>query len=253
LQKMRLVTAVPAPKLEKEERRMKQVRSTWTKKARITAVAFIVFFASHLLFAQSGATMQMKIPYSFTFAGTQLPAGSYAFSMDKTRLAVQSATGDRFVSIVITEMSGPGILVRDGSLVFDKTGGNRILSEVWMPNSKGFLLHSVLKNHKRDILMGSTLSPTGTVSGKEAFARTCAKCHGEDGKGNKSANKFFNTTIPNLTSAEVQSKSDDQLRRQISRGGDKMPPVEIDEAGFRHLLPPQDVNAVIAYVRNLKQ
>jgi hypothetical protein len=32
-----------------------------------------------------------------------------------------------------------------------------------------------------------------------------------------------------------------------------MPPVEIDESGFRHRLPPQDVDAVIAYVRTLKQ
>jgi hypothetical protein len=43
------------------------------------------------------------------------------------------------------------------------------------------------------------------------------------------------------------------LREQISQGSRLMPPVEIDESGFRHRLPPQDVDAVIAYVRTLKQ
>jgi hypothetical protein len=51
----------------------------------------------------------------------------------------------------------------------------------------------------------------------------------------------------------VQSKSDAELKEIINKGGSAMPPVEIDESGFRHRLPPQDVDAVIAFVRTLKQ
>jgi hypothetical protein len=51
----------------------------------------------------------------------------------------------------------------------------------------------------------------------------------------------------------VQGKSDAELKELITKGSGAMPPVEIDESGFRHRLPAQDVDAVIAYVRTLKK
>lgn len=82
---------------------------------------------------------------------------------------------------------------------------------------------------------------------------TCANCHGQDGKGNEGARKFFSSAIPALDSPEVQAKSDAELKALINQGDQKMPPVEIDEAGYRHRLPPQDVEAVIAYLRTLRK
>jgi len=55
-----------------------------------------------------------------------------------------------------------------------------------------------------------------------------------------------------LTSPEVQGKSDAELKEIISKGTQTMPPVEVEESGFRHRLPPQDVDAVVAYLRTLK-
>jgi hypothetical protein len=71
--------------------------------------------------------------------------------------------------------------------------------------------------------------------------------------GDERADKFFNLPIPRLSSAPVQAKSDAELRELITKGSSQVPPVEIDEAGFRHHLPPQDVDAVISYVRTLKR
>jgi len=59
-------------------------------------------------------------------------------------------------------------------------------------------------------------------------------------------------TIPHLNSAQIKSKSDAELKAIISSGTSDMPPVEIEESGFMHRLPAQDVDAVIAYVRTLK-
>lgn len=101
--------------------------------------------------------------------------------------------------------------------------------------------------------MVSRLNQTGTTSGKAAYNLTCGRCHGTDGQGDERADKFFQTTIPRLSSADVQGKSDAEFRELITQGSRVMPPVEIDEAGFRHRLPPQDVDAVIAYVRTLKR
>ncbi len=122
-----------------------------------------------------------------------------------------------------------------------------------MPGANGLLLHVIPKNNDRVVLWGSSLSPTRAVSGKEAFNLTCAKCHGEGGKGDAGADKFFKTSIPRLNSEGVQAKSDAELRALINQGDQTMPPVEIDEAGYRHRLPAQDVDAVIAYLRSLKR
>jgi mono/diheme cytochrome c family protein len=122
-----------------------------------------------------------------------------------------------------------------------------------MPGTDGILLHSIPKDHIRDVLLITGLDQTRKVSGKAAYNMTCGRCHGPDGKGDQRADKFFNITIPRLSSAEVQSKSDAELREIITKGSRVMPPVEIDESGFRHRLPLQDVDAVIAYVRTLKR
>jgi mono/diheme cytochrome c family protein len=231
---------------------MKHVIAKWMMKAGLATLVFAALSAVHPAVAQSQPGMRINVPYAFTFTTKEMPAGTYIFTLNKTKLFMESVSGARIGSNVVTTMNGPAVIVRDGSLVFDKTGSH-ILSEVWFPGSTGVLLHSIPKGHERAVLLGSSLSTTGTVSGIEAFQLTCAKCHGEDGKGSKEANKFFNVAVPNLTLAQVQSMSDAELRNKISQGSAKMPPVEIDEAGFRHLLPPQDVDAVIAYVRTLKQ
>jgi cytochrome c553 len=218
------------------------------------ALILVTLFAVGVAYGQTGS-FRFDIPYRFNLGSKELPPGTYTFSVDNFGLTLQSATGARFGSNIITWISGPSELLRDGSLVFDKTNGSHILSEVWMPGANGLLLYSIPKNHEREVLMGSglDLNPTRAVSGKQAFDLTCAKCHGQDGNGNKDADKFFSTQIPKLTSPEVQNKTNDELRRQINVGTSKMPPVEVDESGFRHRLPPQDVDAVIAYVRTLKR
>jgi cytochrome c553 len=231
---------------------MKQVTGKWVLTANLAALVLVAFFAVSPAFGQTG-NLRFEIPYQFNLGSKVLPAGTYTFSVNKFGLAVQSASGARFGENIITSITGPAELLRDGSLVFDKANGGHILSEVWMPGSDGVLLHSIPKNHERAVLMGSGLSPTSAVPGKMAFNLTCAKCHGQDGNGNLEADKFFNIAIPKLTSDEAQKKSDEELRNQIAQGNGKMPPVEVDEAGFRHRLPPQDVDAVIAYVRTLKK
>jgi mono/diheme cytochrome c family protein len=114
------------------------------------------------------------------------------------------------------------------------------------------LVHSIPQGHSRLGISGTSLDMSRSYPGKTAYSLTCARCHGENGNGSQEADKFFGQQIPRLTSAQVQSKSDAELRQQITQGSNAMPPVEIDESGFRHRLPPQDVDAVIAYLRTLK-
>jgi mono/diheme cytochrome c family protein len=218
----------------------------------LIAVVYIAFFAIGSAFAQTQA-MRVAIPYSFTFGSKALPAGTYTFSVNGLAVIAQSSSNERFSVHIITQVSGPGDFLEVGSLVFDTTGGGHILSEVWIPGADGQLLYDNRKVHKNEILLASYLDPARTVSGRSAYNQTCGRCHGADGRGNERADKFFNIAIPRLSSVMVQGKSDAELRNIINKGGQKMPPVEIDESGFRHRLPPQDVDAVIDYVRTLKR
>jgi mono/diheme cytochrome c family protein len=232
---------------------MQQMKTRGVMARSLMAFLLVVFFAASAALAQTVQAMRFEIPHEFTVGSKVMPAGKYTFSVDNFGLAVKSATSGTVHTNIITRLSGPAEFLRDGSLIFDKTEGGRVLSEIWLPGGDGLLLHRTPANHHREVLMVSALNQTGTVSGKSAYNLTCGRCHGTDGQGDERADKFFKTTIPRLSSADVQSKSDAEFKELITQGSSMMPPVEIDESGFRHRLPPQDVDAVIAYVRTLKR
>lgn len=234
---------------------MKQVSRKYAAAGRFLAFSLVAVFAAGLAYGQMRA-VRFSVPYGFTVGSTKLPAGTYTFSISSgafPALMVQSEKGASARTNIISQINGPNSLYRGGYLVFDKEDGGLILSEVWISGTDGELVHPVPKGHNRLGLSGSGLDENRTYSGKAAFNLTCARCHGENGKGNEEADKFFGQKVPNLTSAEVQGKSDAELRQLINQGTSVMPPVEIDESGFRHRLPPQDVDAVIAYMRTLKR
>jgi hypothetical protein len=69
------------------------------------------------------------------------------------------------------------------------------------------------------------------------------------------ADKYFQKTIPRLTSAYVQNKSDDELRQIITEGVRKMEPVRMGQPKARHRmkLTSAQVDDAIAYVRTLRK
>jgi len=91
------------------------------------------------------------------------------------------------------------------------------------------------------------------TKGKEVYSKTCKRCHGPEGKGYLIADKFFQTTIPRLSSAYVQSKPDEELREVITKGRRQMDPVRMGQPQARHDLDAGEVDDVIAYVRTLKK
>jgi mono/diheme cytochrome c family protein len=79
--------------------------------------------------------------------------------------------------------------------------------------------------------------------GKVTFMKRCAACHAEDGNGKEAVAKMMNTTIPPLPSKEVQALSDDEIRKVITEGKEKMKPVKDLSAA--------DVTNLIAFIRSL--
>jgi len=84
----------------------------------------------------------------------------------------------------------------------------------------------------------TVLTKTQSSTGRQLFLDNCARCHGDDAKGDKG---------PDLTSPKRQSKwsaSDDPLVNKINKGGLFMPK-------FGKKLTPEQIKEIADYVRSL--
>lgn len=80
-------------------------------------------------------------------------------------------------------------------------------------------------------------------AGKTVFDAKCKMCHAADGKGNPAIAKALNVTLRPLGSAEVQAKSDADLKKDSTSGTGKMKPVKLTDA---------QSSDVVAFIRTLK-
>ncbi|HKZ52221.1 MAG TPA: cytochrome c [Candidatus Acidoferrales bacterium] len=82
-------------------------------------------------------------------------------------------------------------------------------------------------------------------AGKAVYDKKCATCHGKEGEGKEAIAKTMKVELRHLGSADVQGKSDDQLKKESIEGTGKMKPVKG--------LSDEDVANLMAYLRTLKQ
>jgi len=82
-------------------------------------------------------------------------------------------------------------------------------------------------------------------AGTAVYNKSCATCHAADGAPKEAIAKMLKVEIPHLGAAEVQAKSDADLKKVITEGYEKMKPVKG--------LADKDVANVIAFMRTLKK
>ncbi|MBI2817378.1 MAG: cytochrome c [Acidobacteria bacterium] len=75
------------------------------------------------------------------------------------------------------------------------------------------------------------------------YKTKCASCHAADGSGNTPVGK--NLKIPDLTSADVQKKSDQVLADITEKGKGKMPPTKG--------ITSEQAKQLVAHIRTLKK
>jgi mono/diheme cytochrome c family protein len=73
----------------------------------------------------------------------------------------------------------------------------------------------------------------------------CSSCHGQTGKGDTDKGKQLK--VEDMTTAAYQAKSDDVLKTAITDG------MKPDMPSFKAELTPDQVNAVVAYIRTFKK
>jgi cytochrome c6 len=78
--------------------------------------------------------------------------------------------------------------------------------------------------------------------GADLFKSKCAMCHGPDGAGKTMMGEKLK--IPDLHSADVQKKSDADLKALIAKGKDKMPAYETK-------LSKEQIDCMVAFIRDL--
>ena len=79
--------------------------------------------------------------------------------------------------------------------------------------------------------------------GKAVYEKSCAGCHGADGKGNEKMAKIpgFEKGL-NIVGAETKKKSDEQLLKLIADGAGKMPASKLTK---------EEQKQALAYTRTL--
>jgi mono/diheme cytochrome c family protein len=82
-------------------------------------------------------------------------------------------------------------------------------------------------------------------AGQAVYEKSCKSCHGPDGSPNASIAKMMKVDMRNLSSAEVQTQSDADIKTIITAGKGKMKPVKAVSGA--------DADNVVAYVRSLKK
>jgi mono/diheme cytochrome c family protein len=92
------------------------------------------------------------------------------------------------------------------------------------------------------LLMVSTRSMAETAA--ETYKTTCAMCHGPAGKGDTTLGQ--NLHAKDLTSDEVQKKTNEELSTIIVKGKENMP-------GFEGRLTQAQINGLVKLIRTLKK
>lgn len=82
-------------------------------------------------------------------------------------------------------------------------------------------------------------------AGAAVYDKSCKSCHGADGTPNAAVAKMMKVEMKDLKAAEVQSMSDDEMKKIVTEGKGKMKPVS-GVAGAA-------ADNVVAYVKSLKK
>ena len=82
------------------------------------------------------------------------------------------------------------------------------------------------------------------ADGKALFAKSCAGCHGADGKGNQKMAAILGQKSLSVVGKDTTKKSDEQLLKVIAEGAGKMPASKLTKG---------EQKEVLQYIRTLAQ
>jgi cytochrome c551 len=91
-------------------------------------------------------------------------------------------------------------------------------------------------------MLALPIASFAAAEGADLFKSKCAMCHGPDGAGKTMMGEKLK--IPDLHSADVQKKTDADLKTIIAKGKDKMP-------AYDAKLSKEQIDKLVVYIRCL--
>ncbi len=88
----------------------------------------------------------------------------------------------------------------------------------------------------------ATATPDELAVARTNYAKHCAGCHGDEGKGGLVEVEATKLRVPNLTEGHALDHTDEKFVKQITNGGDGMPK-------FGDKLSPAEINALVRFIR----
>jgi mono/diheme cytochrome c family protein len=80
------------------------------------------------------------------------------------------------------------------------------------------------------------------ASARKDFSQVCAACHQEKGEGGTVKIENKPLKVPSLKEGHALKHTDEEFAKQISKGGDGMPP-------FKDKLTPEQINNLVRFIR----
>ena len=132
-------------------------RSTIT--AGLAAILLVPGAYAPSAYAQQSRTLRVKVPFAFTAHGTACPAGEYSFKHQNGAINLTDSSGKVQILMPVLTSIARSNDADDHLLAFDKVGGDRILSEVWLPGTQGALVQATPGEHEHDLVRINRKSP----------------------------------------------------------------------------------------------
>lgn len=134
---------------------MKRIFRAAMWRRAVLALVVTAFLAAAPAFAAD--TVLANVPFAFKVGSKTLPAGDYSFAIreDYEVLAVRSTAnpkGPSALEEIVTTLAPSNS--PEARVVFDKVGGEYLLSEVWQPEGEGILVHTTKGRHEHHVVRG---------------------------------------------------------------------------------------------------
>lgn len=81
------------------------------------------------------------------------------------------------------------------------------------------------------------------ATARKDFSQVCAACHQEKGEGGTVKIEGKALKVPSLKEGHALKHTDEEFAKQISKGGDGMPP-------FKDKLTPEQINNLVRFIRS---
>jgi hypothetical protein len=128
------------------------------KKRLVPGASLLVLFLGVVAVYAQKPHATVQIPFAFTAAGTELPAGTYRLTTDTSNphlFMIRNISGGASATVpVITRLSASDS--PKPQVVFDKVGEKRILSEIYIPGVDGYQIAGTKNEHTHQKVTGDT-------------------------------------------------------------------------------------------------